>query len=485
MSSLSLIGPPSSMFERLEFNFLLTTDSVVQGTRFPYIITGVDQSRIVQPLIGQVTIFDNQATVSISVRENFVFDDNELLTITFPTLGLSESVYINDATIPGSQTPVPSPTPAPVPIAPTPAPVPVPVTISGPSARGNVITNEDYNRIQRNIAELLLPGIDRYGLTSINSQQRNVGQVITRDSWVNLTNDINAALEHQTNQRIPQSIITGQPITANQFNYVFNTSTFVTAQENRYRVHPQQLSPETRINRSVSTSGWTESISHSVLATWPGNFMANHFFNLGGEIRFKIEHLDNAAGPEDNLWKDIINSAQEYRYTRNDFVTWNSTSTTIASGVGGFSYAKYLINAERVNNGVRFDVLLINDSIDLVVTPLNAIWQVQEGVFGPVSPTPVPTPSIPPSTSGSFLGIDNGVVSTLTFLVDNQSAIWTLENGAVKRNGTNAGSTPGAVTVLWYNSLMYYKNSQNNWFLWVPQFNPPWNIITNTSDPRL
>jgi hypothetical protein len=113
----------------------------------------------------------------------------------------------------------------------------------------------------------------------------------------------------------------------------------------------------------------------------------------------------------------------------------------------------------------------------------------------PVPPTPVPpTPTpVPPSPSlivspdGSYLGNDNGVISSLTAIVDSFFSTWILESAVVKikLSGTNeflnAGVSSFAIMVLYYNSIIYYKNSSGIWHRWT---GAGWTSI-GTSDPRV
>jgi hypothetical protein len=73
---------------------------------------------------------------------------------------------------------------------------------------------------------------------------------------------------------------------------------------------------------------------------------------------------------------------------------------------------------------------------------------------------------------------DGTTIPSATQIIDSSGATWTLSNGVVYRNGAPAGYTAGVNLLLWYNGLVFQRNSDYNWWGWQGN----WNQVPG--DPR-
>lgn len=376
-----LILPASSVFERQSFDIELRTTGVVNGTDLTYVISGIESSRLTIPNTGTIKINNGVGILSILVNVNTIGNDNNLLRISIPQLGISGEVYINDSSAPSPTT------------APTPGPGPdsgsnpfVEEIHVGIFSSGTIITNQGYNSIQSKIRELLGPGASGYGVAAMLSQPATTGTVVTAQQWGNLITDISTVLEHQTNVPVPQRFLinAGDIISANKLNYFSTTTDYVTSDNQKYTVHPQQLSPPIVASSSTRDLAftWDGSISHIVVASWPSTQIASNFFNLGGAIRIDAGHLNNGVTADDAAWAALIDAATPYVYDRTKFIGPSEITEVIATGQAELNSIRYVINTKRTINTangsiqLRFEILFINDVVELLVAPQTAVWDV-------------------------------------------------------------------------------------------------------------
>jgi hypothetical protein len=63
---------------------------------------------------------------------------------------------------------------------------------------------------------------------------------------------------------------------------------------------------------------------------------------------------------------------------------------------------------------------------------------------------------------------DGATTTDSTLLVDSAGNLWDNKGNQVAENGKVDKTTSNAVLLLYYGKQIYYQNSSNDWFVWVP-----------------
>lgn len=77
--------------------FTVTTANIFDGTKIPYVITGVEAEDIDTPLSGFITILNNSALVSVTVIADNTTEGEQ--TMTFTAMGISSAITILDTSL--------------------------------------------------------------------------------------------------------------------------------------------------------------------------------------------------------------------------------------------------------------------------------------------------------------------------------------------------------------------------------------------------
>ena len=77
--------------------FTVTTANIFDGTKIPYVITGVEAEDIDTPLSGFITILNNSALVSVAVIADSNTEGEQ--TMTFTAMGISSAITILDTSL--------------------------------------------------------------------------------------------------------------------------------------------------------------------------------------------------------------------------------------------------------------------------------------------------------------------------------------------------------------------------------------------------
>jgi hypothetical protein len=92
-------------------------------------------------------------------------------------------------------------------------------------------------------------------------------------------------------------------------------------------------------------------------------------------------------------------------------------------------------------------------------------------------PPPTTTPSAPPSAPGSIV-----LTGSTGVITDASGNTWTIKNGAVQMNGSNAGYSANVTEIAYVNGTVWQENASNQWWGWS---NNGWNTGNGTTTSPL
>lgn len=252
---------------------------------------------------------------------------------------------------------------------------------------GQVAETVDYNYPQAQAQEQLGTGEDGYGYpASYSIPVRRRTRITTStavDLWLDL-NDIYTHLQDETTStQLPQF---QDLITANFFNEMAGLSDWNIDPVRRWTCHPNQyvlddttstVTPRLFGTSSVRTLAWGISdneIDHQVAVRWPTRLQARYYFNLGNYLVWRpyytVENTATVFNDLDQEWANWIrwhNATQEWRYTREEFINYSSTTTVYTSGTLSMT-----VLAEKESNERRVNITVTyrnSDSPLLLITP--------------------------------------------------------------------------------------------------------------------
>lgn len=178
------------------------------------------------------------------------------------------------------------------------------VTIVNSSA---VIASTVTNLLTTRIRDIVGQSDQGYGLGAYLSLPVNTSTRVTARTYNSILTDLDLVLRHITSASIVNSLTqlstwtdslvvsTGSLVSATQWQSVVNLVDF--AALNRYSVHPGQLATDPNgctvtYDQSISyrTTSWgtgtSSVITMEVRAEWPQSYLADSFFNTGGDFVF-------------------------------------------------------------------------------------------------------------------------------------------------------------------------------------------------------
>lgn len=208
---------------------------------------------------------------------------------------------------------------------------------------GFTITNYAYNYIQNTTNSILGLGPQGWGIGSQNSSQVTTQNRVRASQWTNLIADINFIQQHITNATTSSvAPTTTATISASLPNALGNNMDYLSNDLRRYVCHPNQFYgyPGETVNTlngtSTRTTLWGREISQRVRVDWPTHLFARYFFNSGSVLTWRPNYTSIAApNDRDEEWADFIDHLKAqpaYEYTRADFLSTSTTSTTYNSG---------------------------------------------------------------------------------------------------------------------------------------------------------
>ena len=258
---------------------------------------------------------------------------------------------------------------------------------------GTLITATDYNNVHLSLHDILGLGENGYGLPLIDSDPIDTsGNVtITAFQWNHLLSDVNKVYQHITNVLTStQVIVTGTVVSSSFIDGVEPAVEWCYDNARRYTCHPSQFYVDPEANTStfyadgvsLRTLPWgilENSITHRVLTQFENRLSARYYFNLGCFLTFTPYYEeDTGLNDLDAEWADFIDylraPAQEYRYSRSDFITYSSTVTSWSSGTLSVS-----VTADKSvdESAVEFIIVYSNNaSATLIVSPAVATWAI-------------------------------------------------------------------------------------------------------------
>lgn len=304
--------------------------------------------------------------------------------------------------------------------------------------QGQLIRSDDFNTIRDKFYNIFGSGSSTSGYGQpvgvLTIQQ---GDIISNNLWISLRNDIVKARQHQT------GILVGTTL-ANDGNNVYligkndivtadiasQYNTFVdTIEQNKFAVHPSQLSPITIVN-AQRTKPWNNVITHSITvsASQLGDGSYNnfrYFFNAGGRLEFSVGRAGGSNSAKNFFWSELLNSIGTISFNYSG--TSKSGTKGIANPVGFYSLTNnnqviFSIIGSGVYDKDYFKILArIDDNSDIIFSVIfaddAAEYPIDQNISGVLSSKLV---AFKPSgnnvnvleLSAKHSGIDAGVVST-------------------------------------------------------------------------
>ena len=230
-------------------------------------------------------------------------------------------------------------------------------------AFGSEIEALDYNEIRGRIIEVLGTGSATFGYGQpIQSSPVFANDLITKDQWDTLRNDILNARLHQTGaSSTVVQISENQVINDTANDPVVNFNAQVTlARENRFDIAPGRsiisaigigndpVSPVP--GEYVYKSSWSNSLSLEFTCTFSTADEARYFFNSGGAITI-ISSISNFSSTAQNQsWNSLLDSIGSVSFgaASETDVTYYALTDTYQTFYSQFSSANYISNLVRL-----------------------------------------------------------------------------------------------------------------------------------------
>jgi len=211
------------------------------------------------------------------------------------------------------------------------------------AGQNTLILANDYNVIQSKIALVLGSGSGNkgYGQTLSSSQTAQTNK-ITVNQWANLRDDIARSRQHQTGVLLgilaPEDpgYVAGTnlpiPTAAKQVRDTWRAAylALATDADTNYLVAPPPSGEASRsdlVGQQVRSTPW-QSVTQSVVVTWPTADDARYFFNTGSQIEFSADRSGGLGGVKDSTWTAMLSSMGT--------IIMNHTNTT-CTGTGATS----------------------------------------------------------------------------------------------------------------------------------------------------
>ena len=255
---------------------------------------------------------------------------------------------------------------------------------------GTLITATDYNTIQSTLSDIFGLGENGYGIPVLQSSPLTTGRKVTAKQWNYLLADINTVHEHIAGAfSSTQAVVTSTSIQSTIVDELLPTSEWLNDSSRRWTCHPDKFLISTGTSTtfygdgfSVRTLPWgvdLNSITHKVVTTFPDRLAALYYFNLGCFLTFTPYYVVGTGLNDLDLeWSRFIDylrtPEQEYRYSRNEFISYSSTVTSWSSGTLTIS----LTAAKAVDETeIEFTTVYTNNaSATLIVSPSVATWTI-------------------------------------------------------------------------------------------------------------
>lgn len=174
-------------------------------------------------------------------------------------------------------------------------------------AAGDQIQDTDFNSLQDRVQNLLGTGTGSrgYGQTVVSADVFN-GNIITRDQWNAVRDDILSVRVHQDgNSPVIASITKGSPI---NYAIISNYDSLLNvADANRFNIGAGQSSVSSKTTQSV-TATWTTQAQATLTVTFSNSNQARYFFNSGGKIRISSSRSGGSSTSQNNAWTNFLST---------------------------------------------------------------------------------------------------------------------------------------------------------------------------------
>lgn len=257
---------------------------------------------------------------------------------------------------------------------------------------GTPIDHNDYNDAQSLLEDVLGIGENGYGLPLLQSTPVEQGQTLSARQWNDLIKDINYAYTHIANTTTSTGyIITGTTaVSADITNALNSTAIWLADSSRRYVCDPSNfLINNVTSNKtfygdgnSIRTLTWgvgTSEITHRVVTSFQNRLSARYYFNEGCYLNFLPSYtVGTGLNDIDAEWSTFIDYLRapelEYKYTREQFVNYTSTTTSWNSGTLTVSVTA---NKSSDEKSIEFTMKYKNnESATLIVSPTVGYWNI-------------------------------------------------------------------------------------------------------------
>ena len=254
--------------------------------------------------------------------------------------------------------------------------------------------HNDFDIIQNNLQTILGLGENGYGYISINSRPVAPRELIERNRWNNIVDDIDTINLHILNTTSGIAYVTTQTVlTAAYYNSLETRINYLMDNSRRYTCHPSQFLVDPRAGSTTWVSGgdstrtlaWganeTTQITHKVVTSFRTTLSARYYFNDGAYLTWKPYYINNTSTFVNDLdaeWVNFIDylnvPGREYTYGRYEYNNYDSTTTNWSSGTLRISLV-----ADRSTERDRIDFTINYSNIstdDLIINPNVGIYAI-------------------------------------------------------------------------------------------------------------
>ncbi len=174
-------------------------------------------------------------------------------------------------------------------------------------AAGDQIKDTDYNSLQDRAQLLLGTGTGSRGYGQV-LQTSDVfdGNVITKNHWDGLRNDILSIRIHQDGvSPVAAAVAKGSPI-----NYAIITNfdaLLTTADANRFNIASGQSTVAVKTTQSTSAT-WSSQAQATLTVTFTDSNQARYFFNSGGKIRIIGSRSGGSSTAQNSVWTNFLSN---------------------------------------------------------------------------------------------------------------------------------------------------------------------------------
>lgn len=263
------------------------------------------------------------------------------------------------------------------------------VNMTFPKYSTDLIDHNDFDDLQLVLEDIMGLGENGYGITSIQSNPVAQGRSIKATQWNYLLADTNSVYQHVNNVfTSTQAVTTGTTVIDHSLANELS-GTISNLQTLRYTVHPGQFLISDGGSSTVFYGGgdslrtlpWgisTNIITHEISTQFPNRLAARYYFNQGCYLTYTPYYQGTGLNDLDAEWANFIDylrsPSQAYTYGRQQFITYDSTTTEWSSGTLHVS-----ITADRATaqDAVNFTIDYRNDaSPNLLISPAVGIYTI-------------------------------------------------------------------------------------------------------------